>query len=39
MVVVDGQGVPLGKKLYSASPHEARLREVTVSFHPGNTPA
>jgi transposase len=31
MVVVDGQGVPLGKQLYSASPHEARLAEETVT--------
>ncbi len=30
MVVVDGQGVPLGKQLYSASPHEARLAEETL---------
>jgi transposase len=31
MVVVDGQGIPLGKQLYSASPHEARLAEDTLS--------
>jgi transposase len=31
MVVVDGKGVPLGKQLYSASPHEARLAEETVT--------
>jgi transposase len=31
MVVVDGQGVPLGKQLYSASPHEARLAEETLA--------
>lgn len=29
MVVVDGQGVPLGKQLYSASPNEVRLAEET----------
>src|SRR6202049_3256334 len=31
MVVVDGQGVPLGKQLYSASPQEARLAEETLA--------
>ena len=31
MVVVDGQGVPLGKQLYSASPHEAQLAEETLT--------
>ena len=31
MVVVDGEGVPLGKQLYSASPHEARLAEETLA--------
>jgi transposase len=31
MVVVDGQGVPLGKQLYSASPHEVRLAEETLA--------
>ena len=31
MVVVDGEGIPLGKQLYSASPHEARLAEETLA--------
>jgi len=31
MVVVDGQGVPLGKQLYSASPNEVRLAEPTLA--------
>jgi hypothetical protein len=31
MVVVDGEGLPLGKQLYSASPHEARLAEETLA--------
>jgi len=31
MVVVDGQGVPLGKQLYSASPDEVRLAEETLA--------
>ena len=31
MVVVDGEGVPLGEQLYSASPHEARLAEETLA--------
>jgi transposase len=31
MVVVDGQGVPLGKQLYSASPNEVRLAEETLA--------
>jgi len=31
MVVVDGEGVPLGKQLYSASPHEARRAEETLA--------
>src|ERR1700722_441508 len=31
MGVVDGQGVPLGKKLYSASPNEVRLAEETLA--------
>jgi len=30
MVVVDGQGVPLGKHLASASPHESTLLEPTI---------
>jgi hypothetical protein len=30
MVVVDGQGVPLGKQLYSASPNEVRRPEETL---------
>jgi len=30
MVVVDGQGIPLGKHLASASPHESRLLETTL---------
>jgi transposase len=30
MVVVDGQGVPLGKQLYSASPNEVGLAEETL---------
>ncbi|MCE5239106.1 IS5 family transposase [bacterium] len=30
MVVVDGQGVPLGKHLASASPHESKLLETTL---------
>jgi len=36
MVVVDGQGVPLGKQLASASPHETKLIEATLdrSFAP-----
>jgi transposase len=31
MVVVDGEGVPLGKQLYSASPNEVRLAEETLT--------
>jgi transposase len=31
MVVVDGEGVPLGKQLYSASPNEVRLAEETLA--------
>ncbi len=31
MVVVDGQGVPLGDHLYSASPAEVRLAETTLA--------
>jgi transposase len=31
MVVVDGQGVPLGKQLYSASPNEVRLAQETLA--------
>lgn len=31
MVVVDGEGVPLGKQLYSASPSEVRLAEETLA--------
>jgi transposase len=31
MVVVDGQGVPLGNQLYSASPNEVRLAEETLA--------
>jgi transposase len=31
MVVVDGQGVPLGKQLFSASPNEVRLAEETLA--------
>ena len=36
MVVVDGQGIPVGKQLVSASPHESKLIESTVedSFAP-----
>ena len=30
MVVVDGHGIPLGKQLASASPHESRLIEATL---------
>jgi transposase len=30
MVVVDGQGLPLGKQLASASPHESKLIEPTL---------
>jgi len=30
MVVVDGQGLPLGKQLASASPHETKLIESTL---------
>jgi transposase len=30
MVVVDGQGVPLGGRLFSASPHEVTLIEETL---------
>ena len=37
MVVVDGQGLPVGKQLVSASPHETKFIEATVaqSFAPG----
>jgi transposase len=31
MVVVDGQGIPLGEQLYSASPNEVRLAEETLA--------
>src|SRR6266436_4745160 len=31
MVVVDGQGLPLGKHLCSASPHETQLAETTLA--------
>jgi len=31
MVAVDGQGIPLGKQLYSASPNEVRLAEETLA--------
>ncbi len=31
MVVVDGEGVPLGKQLYSATPNEVRLAEETLA--------
>ena len=31
MVVVDGQGIPLGNQLYSASPEEVRLAEETLA--------
>ena len=31
MGVVDGQGVPLGKQLYSASPNKVRLAEETLT--------
>ena len=36
MVVVDGQGIPMGKHLASASPHESKLIETTLenSFAP-----
>ena len=36
MVVVDGQGLPVGKQLVSASPHESKLLEGTLqdSFAP-----
>lgn len=30
MVVVDGQGLPVGKQLASASPHETKLIESTL---------
>jgi transposase len=30
MVVVDGQGLPLGNHLHAASPHEVGLAEVTL---------
>ena len=30
LVVVDGQGIPLGKLLASASPHDSRLLETTL---------
>ena len=30
-VVVDGQGIPLGKQFYSASPNEVRLAEETLA--------
>ena len=32
MVVVDGRGVPLGIRLYSASPSEGRLAEETLAM-------
>jgi transposase len=37
MVVVDGQGLPVGKQLASASPHESKLIEGTLdqSYAPG----
>jgi len=42
MVVVDGQGVPLGDRLHSASPAEVKLAETTLAsirvrrrHHPG----
>jgi len=31
LVVVDGQGLPLGKHLCSASPHETQLAETTLA--------
>lgn len=31
MVVVDGEGIPLGEQLYSASPNEVRLAEETLA--------
>ena len=31
LVVVDGQGIPLGKHLASASPHESQLIEATLA--------
>jgi len=31
MVVVDGQGIPWGKHLASASPHESKLIETTLA--------
>ena len=31
MVVVDGQGLPLGNQLYAASPHEVGLAEATLA--------
>jgi transposase len=36
MVVVDGQGLPVGKQLVSASPHETKFIEATIddSFAP-----
>ena len=36
VVVVDGQGIPMGKHLASASPHESKLFEATLahSFAP-----
>jgi transposase len=36
MVVVDGQGIPMGKHLAAASPHESKLIEATLahSFAP-----
>jgi len=44
MVVVDGEGIPLGKQLYSASPNEVRLAEETLAsvrvsrWHRGGRP-
>jgi len=37
MVVVDGQGLPLGEQLVSASPHETKFIEATIehSYAPG----
>jgi len=31
MVLVDGQGIPLGVRLESASPHEVKLAEATLA--------
>lgn len=34
MAVVDGRGLPIGIRVYSASPHEVKLAEETVKSIP-----